>query len=56
MQCVDPRTGKVGSFLFSGESHRLCSNIHSPRFVGVMELHQWAAGAGFKSKGPFYIK
>jgi hypothetical protein len=41
-QCIDPVTGKTGSFLFTGDSHKEEDSRVSPLFGNLSDLFIWA--------------
>jgi hypothetical protein len=55
VQCADPKTGKVGSFLFTGESHKNESAVISPILPDTYALHQWCMANGWRSIADRYI-
>lgn len=51
IQCVCPDTGALGSFLFTGESHRNKGSRVSPVCADLAELYIWARENGWVSEG-----
>lgn len=46
--CVHPELKKTGSWLFTGESHRIPGTSISPFFNDVAELFKWANSNGWR--------
>lgn len=55
VQCEDPASGKTGSFLFIGESHKGKDAIVSPVMTDTYELHKWCMANGWRSIAGRYI-
>lgn len=55
IQCIDPRSGKKGSWLYRGDNHLDATAIVSPLCADLYELFQWAQANGWKSVGGAYI-
>jgi hypothetical protein len=55
IQCTDPRSGQIGTFLFLGESHKDKDSIISPLCADSWALHRWCKDNGWRSIGNRYI-
>jgi hypothetical protein len=55
IQCVDPRSGRLGDWLFTGDRHKDLSAIVSPLFRDLAELHQWAMANNWAGVGNGYV-
>ena len=48
IQCIHPETGKEGSWLYIGESHRTKGTAISPFFPDSLDFYKWAEENGWK--------
>jgi hypothetical protein len=55
IQCKHPETHDVGTFIFSGESHKADGAAKSPCLPSVYDLAQWCKANGWNGYGPDYI-
>lgn len=55
IQCTEPESGKTGSFLFIGDSHKGKDAAVSPVFADTMALHKWCSENGWRSIAGRYI-
>lgn len=55
IQCIDPRSGKTGTWLFTAESYKDAENAVSPLCRDVAELSQWCRANNWQAVGGGYI-
>ncbi len=55
IQCTCPDTGKTGSFLYTGTSHRESGSRVSPVCRDLAELYTWTAENDWLSEGGAHV-
>jgi len=49
ISCIDPKTGQLGSWLFSGDNIKDIDARVSPVFTDCYELFKWANSEGWQA-------
>lgn len=55
MQCTHPVLKKTGTWLFTGDSHRIVGSGVSPLFADCLECFEWARNNNFEPCGVDFI-
>lgn len=55
IQCEHPETKQIGTWLFSGQSHREIGAAKSPLFPDCVALFEWCRANNWKGYGDGYV-